>query len=60
MKRSWHIWIAFTLCLAVVLAAMGWISLKAIGLERAESQARRQAAEARREAADLWARAPEG
>lgn len=51
MRRSWHIWIAFGLCLAVVFAAMGWISLKALGLEDAERRARRQAAEARREAA---------
>lgn len=44
MKRPQHIWIAFVLCLAVVLAAMGWISLTALRLDRAESQARRQAA----------------
>src|SRR3972149_4648630 len=48
MRRSWHIWIAFGLCLAVVLVAMGWISWKALGLERAELQSRRQAEEARR------------
>ncbi len=48
MKRSWPIWIAFAVCLAVVLAAMGWISLKALGLERAEIAARRLAEEARR------------
>jgi signal transduction histidine kinase len=48
MKRSWPIWIAFGVCLAVVLAAMGWISLKALGLERAEIEARRLAEEARR------------
>ena len=51
MRRSWQIWIAFTLCLAVVLAAMGWISLKALGLERGEAEARRQAEEARRQEA---------
>jgi len=51
MSRSWHIWIAFGLCLAVVLVAMGWISLKALRLEGAEIEARRQAARARREAA---------
>jgi len=44
MKRSWHIWICFVLCLAVVMAAMGWISLAAVGLDRAEAEARRQAA----------------
>ncbi len=50
MKRSWGVWIAFGACLAVVLAAMGWISLKALGLERAEIEARRQAGAARRRA----------
>jgi len=48
MRRSWQIWIPFVLCLAVVLAAMGWISLKALRLEEAEVKARRQAEEARR------------
>jgi hypothetical protein len=58
MRRTWHVWIAFGLCLAVVLAAMGWISLKAVRLERAEiaarwraDKARRHEAQARREAA---------
>ena len=51
MRRTWHIWIAFATCLAVLLAAMGWISLKALGLERAEIEARGQAEEARRQQA---------
>ena len=37
MKRSRHVWILFVLCLAVVLAAMAWISRTAL-------DARRQAA----------------
>jgi len=44
MKRPWHIWTVFLLCLAVVLAAMGWISLTALQLDRAETAARRHAA----------------
>ncbi|MHB1033271.1 MAG: sensor histidine kinase [Pirellulales bacterium] len=44
MKRPWHIWTAFGLCLAVVLAAMGWISLAAFRLDRAQAEARRDAA----------------
>ena len=58
MKRSRHIWIGFLLCLAVVLAAMGWISLRALELDRAraealdqEAQARGHEIEARRQAA---------
>jgi len=43
MKRPWPIWIAFAACLAVVVAAMAWITLGALRLERAEVQARRQA-----------------
>lgn len=49
MKRSWPIWIGFGLCLAVVLTAMGWISLKALGLDDAEAEARREEALARHE-----------
>jgi signal transduction histidine kinase len=51
MKRPWPIWIVFALCLAVVLAAMGWISLTALRLDRAASEARRQESEAHRQAA---------
>jgi signal transduction histidine kinase len=44
MKRSWPIWTAFLVCLAVVMAAMGWISMTAVSLDRAEAAARAQAA----------------
>lgn len=43
MRRTWLLWMAFALCLAVVLAAMGWISRAAVQLDRAEAQARGQA-----------------
>ena len=36
------LWLIFAACLAVVLAAMGWISLAAVRLDRAEAEARRQ------------------
>ena len=52
MKRPSSIWIGFAACLAVVLAAMGWISLTAIDLDRAEAEARRHEAEARRQEAE--------
>jgi signal transduction histidine kinase len=51
MKRPWPIWIGFVFCLAVVLAAMGWISLAALRLDRAAAEARRQEAEAHRQTA---------
>ena len=44
MKRPLHTWIAFCLCLAVVLGAMGWVSLTALRLDRSEVEARRRAA----------------
>ncbi len=44
MSRPWHIWSLFSLCLAVVLAAVTWLSVTVIRLERAEATARRQAA----------------
>jgi signal transduction histidine kinase len=43
MKHARLIWIGFAFCLAVVLAAMGWISLAAVRLQRAEVATRRQA-----------------
>jgi len=51
MKRTWHIWIGFVLCLSVVLSALGWVSLAALRLDRAEAEARRQEAQAWRQAA---------
>ncbi len=44
MKRCWRIWTAFAVCLLVVAAAMAWISLAALRLDRAETAARRRAA----------------
>lgn len=44
MRRTWLLWLAFTLCLAVVLAAMGWVSLATLRLDEAEARARQQAA----------------
>lgn len=44
MRRPWPIAIAFTLCLATVLAALGWITGLAVRLDAAEALARNQAA----------------
>jgi signal transduction histidine kinase len=52
MKHARYIWLAFACCLAVVLAAMGWISLTAWQLEQAETEARRLEAEALRKEAE--------
>jgi signal transduction histidine kinase len=48
MKHARYVWLAFAGCLAVVLGAMGWISLTAWRLEQAEQDARVQEADARR------------
>ncbi len=44
MKRSWQIWFGFAAALAVVLAALGWISVTALRLDEAETHMRHQAA----------------
>ena len=44
MKRPWQIWLTFSACLAVVFAAMGWITLNMLRLERINAEAQRQAA----------------
>jgi signal transduction histidine kinase len=43
MKRTFHIWVAFGICLSVVLFAMGWISLTAVRLEREQQLAEQRA-----------------
>lgn len=43
MTRPWKIWIVFALCFAVLLAAMGWVSLTTLRLDRAQAEAARQA-----------------
>lgn len=54
MRRSWHIWIGFAVCLAVVLAAMGWISFAALRLDSAQLDADRQAALEENVHVSLW------
>jgi len=48
VKKLWHIWMAFALCLAVGVTGMGWLTMRAIELDRAEARARAEAARARR------------
>ncbi|MEE8451528.1 MAG: HAMP domain-containing sensor histidine kinase [Thermoguttaceae bacterium] len=57
MKHPRNIWLGFALCLAVVLSAMGWITLVAVRLDRAEADARRQEAAARHQEAEAYRRA---
>ena len=57
MKRPWQIWTLFFLSLAIVLPALGWLSVKALELDRAEAAARRQTEVARRLEAEARAQA---
>jgi signal transduction histidine kinase len=54
MNRPAHIWIAFAFCLAVVLGAMGWVSVTVLRLERTEEQAQRQAEREENTRLALW------
>ena len=39
MKRPWQIWAWFLACLALVLAAMIWLSFKVVRMDRLEAEA---------------------
>ncbi len=54
MKRSWLLWSGFWLCLAVVLAALGWVSVAVVRLDRAEAEARRLAEHEEKVRLALW------
>lgn len=54
LLRPWQIWLAFGLCVAAALAAVGWLSAGALKLDRAERQARRQAALEEKTRLALW------
>ncbi|MBI4027091.1 MAG: sensor histidine kinase [Verrucomicrobia bacterium] len=43
MNRPVSIWIAFGLCLALLLAAMGWLSVTALRMDRAQAEMQRRA-----------------
>ncbi len=40
MKRAWQVWLLYGLCLIVALPALSWLTVNAVDLERAETQAR--------------------
>lgn len=42
MKRPWQIWTIFTVALAVVLCALGWMTAQAVRLEQVERERDRQ------------------
>ncbi len=54
MNRPWQIGLVFGLALAVVLAAMGWISAEVLRLDRAQAEARRRALQEENVRLALW------
>ena len=52
--RPHHYWIAFLACLAVVLAAMGWVSAMALRLDRVQAEAQQRAAFEENVRLSLW------
>jgi signal transduction histidine kinase len=54
MNRPWKIWLVFGLCAAVLLAAMGWISVTALRLDRAQMEAGQRAELEERVRLALW------
>ena len=54
MKRPWQVWLAFTLCSALVAAAMGWLTVHALRVDRERSEARAEAELEQRVSLALW------
>jgi signal transduction histidine kinase len=54
MNRPWKTWLVFGACAAVVLVALGWISLTALSLEQAQLQAGEKAELEERVRLALW------
>ncbi len=52
--RPWQIWLSFVACSAVVVAAVGWLSLRAIDADDAQAAALRQAALEENARLALW------
>jgi signal transduction histidine kinase len=40
MRRPWHIWFVYVLCLAIVLPALGWLTHQTLLADRADFEAR--------------------
>src|SRR5687768_3967037 len=54
MKRPWQVWLAFVLCVAVLAAAMGWLTAHALRVDRERSAARAEAELEQRVSLALW------
>ena len=54
MRSPWQVWLAFVVCLAMIVAAVGWLSFRALESDRAEATARRQAQNEENARLALW------
>ena len=54
MNRPLHIWVMFASCAAVLLAAMGWVSITALRLDQAQQLTQQQAEFEERVRLALW------
>jgi signal transduction histidine kinase len=54
VRSPWQVWLAFAVCLAMIVAAVGWLSFRALESDRAEATARQQAAAEENVRLALW------
>jgi len=54
MNRPWKVWLGFAVCLAVLLAAMGWMTVTTLRLDRLQREAARLAELEERARLALW------
>lgn len=54
MRRPWQIWLAYLALLAMIVAGVGWLSVRALQADRAETAAREQAGLEERVRLALW------
>jgi hypothetical protein len=54
VKRPWQFWLAFLVCVAAMVTALGWLTVNALELDRAEAMSRRQAELERQVGRALW------
>lgn len=54
MKRPWHVWLAFALCGIILAAAMGWLTIHALRVDRDRSLAQAKATLEQNVSLALW------
>ena len=54
MKRPWHVWLAFALCGMILAAAMGWLTVHALRVDRDRSLAQAKATLEQNVSLALW------